>query len=76
MSASDHFQQQQSLTASLTVFTLMPKIVGGDLGLNISISTDVESAEDDVEVSGRGRHQQQQEVEVCVAQQALDVKII
>ena len=64
------------MTASLTVFTLMPKIVGGDLGLNISISTDVESAEDDVEVSGRRRHQQQHEVEVCVAQQALDVKII
>ena len=46
-------------------------MVAGDLGLNISISTDVESAEDDVEISCRRRHQKQQEVEVCVAQQAL-----
>ena len=50
----------------------MPMMVaGGDLGLNISIGTDVEAAEDDVEVSGGRRHQQQQEVKVCVAQQAL-----
>ena len=46
-------------------------IIPDDLGLNIAISTDVESTKDDVKISGGRRHQQQQEVKVCVAQQAL-----
>ena len=42
------------------------------LSLNISIGTDIESAEDDIEVAGRRRHQQEEEVEVRVAEQTLD----
>ena len=42
------------------------------LSLNISIGTDIESAEDDIEVAGRRRHQQKEEVEVRVAEQTLD----
>ena len=42
------------------------------LSLNISIGTDIESAEDDIEVAGRRRHQQEEEVEVRVAEQTLE----
>ena len=41
------------------------------LGLNASISTDVESVEDDVQVAGGGGHEQEEEVVVGVGEQAL-----
>ena len=50
-------------------------IVLSDLGLNISIRTDVEPSEDDVQISGWRRHQQKKKVKVCVAQQALHIII-
>ena len=46
------------------------------LSLNISIGTDIESAEDDIEVAGRRRHQQEEEVEVRVAEQTLDTLLV
>ena len=48
-------------------------IIPSDLGLNISISTDVEATEDDVKISSWRRHQQKKKVKVCVAEQALHI---